>query len=79
MITAEEFEAWKANPITEMVLNHVAGQVEACRTAWMAASWDGGEADPVRLMVLKERARLAQELANIELGDIIDDDAASSD
>ncbi len=64
-IDVEAFDEWKAHPITEALLKHCRARAEEQRTRWQTVSWDGGEADPLTLARLRERAIVYQELAEI--------------
>lgn len=52
----EEFEAWKADPVTQWVIGAydiVAGEQ---KTAWLEATWATGQCDSYELCSLKTRA-----------------------
>ena len=56
VITEEEFEAWCEHPVTRFVAAAYQQAAEEQREGWLRASWDGGEADPKTLVMLKTRA-----------------------
>lgn len=73
-IEAEDFKAWLDNPVTERVWRHLREKQEECKAAWLAVSWEQGKCDPVLLADLKARAEILSDLANIEHGDIKDEE-----
>ena len=52
----DEFAAWRDEPTTQFVMAALARNADECREAWMAASWEGGEADQRKLDGLRERS-----------------------
>jgi hypothetical protein len=63
VITEDEFAAWKADPVTEGVLEALAAMAEAQKEGWLSASWEGGTADSILLCELKTRADAYSALA----------------
>ncbi len=56
MVSAEDFEQWRDNPVTRWVMAGCRKGAEANQQAWVEASWDGGQADPATLLELRTRA-----------------------
>lgn len=54
--TAEDFEAWRDNPVTQWVMRGLDDVSSRCRQTWLEASWGRGEVDPILLCELKTRA-----------------------
>lgn len=54
--TKDEFLAWKDHPVSRWAFRALKAASEAQRAAWMADSWDKGQADPVALAVLRTRS-----------------------
>lgn len=63
-VSQEEWEAWKAEPITEMVFAALRHQADAAKSAWVNASWEAGELEPAVLAGLKARAEICEHLIN---------------
>lgn len=55
-ITAEEFASWREDPVTQWVLAACAKAADANRETWVAASWEGGQVDPLLRCELFTRA-----------------------
>lgn len=70
-ISAEEFAAWRDDPVTQVVLKAHADMVELQRAGWMAASWDGGDCDPLLRAALKARADAYTAIAECTYEDIV--------
>jgi hypothetical protein len=76
MIEKDDFEAWRAHPITEAVSKALVLLAERNKQKWIDASWGGGIADPLVLADLKARAEMAQDLSELtfeELEQTLDD------
>lgn len=58
----EEFDAWRREPVTKFIFAAIAKAVEQEKAEWLRLSWDGGEADPLRLAELRTRADALNEL-----------------
>lgn len=54
--TAEEFSAWRDEPVTRFVMAALERNAEECREEWLRQSWETGQADPTILTGLRERA-----------------------
>lgn len=65
MITKDDFEQWRANPVTEEVSRALVRLAERNKAEWMRASWDCGEANPVILADLKARYETANDLSEL--------------
>lgn len=70
-ISAEEFAAWRDDPVTQVVLKAHADMAELQKTAWIAASWEGGNADPLALTALKVRAEAYSAISECSYEDIV--------
>lgn len=68
------FEEWLANPVTEHVLAKVKETAEANRALWMQVSWEGGNADPLKLIEYKARYDAGMDLSSIEWRDVSDEE-----
>lgn len=73
-ISKDDFDAWRANPITQAVFAWAQDHAAKAKERWDAASWEGGEADPVLLSELRTRAEVAQDFTDVELSDIQDEE-----
>lgn len=69
-ISAEEFVAWRADPVTQWAMGELAKASEAQRVAWLNQSWGDGVADPLLLAVLKTRADAYAALAEMTYEDL---------
>jgi hypothetical protein len=49
LIDEDDYEAWKANPVTAAFLAVVSRLGDDARARWLAASWEGGQASEVLL------------------------------
>jgi hypothetical protein len=72
-ITAEEFAAWLADPVTVVVLKAHADVAEQQKQGWLDASWDGQNPDPLLLTELKTRADAYRAIAECSYEDIVGD------
>ncbi len=70
MITADDFDAWRDNPITQAVFKAHLKLAEANKATWLALSWGNGEVDPIRLADLKARAEMCQDMTEITLDEL---------
>ena len=55
-ISAEEFERWRDDNVTQWVFASLRKTAEDNRNAWIEASWTNGVADPQLLTELRTRA-----------------------
>ena len=55
-IDPEEFEAWREHPITRRVFAVLNQLAEDRKEVWMAQSWNGGDNDERKLVMLKGQA-----------------------
>lgn len=67
MIDKEDFEQWRAHPITEAVNRALVKLAERNKAKWISVSWDGGQTDPVILADLRARAEIAQDLSELTI------------
>lgn len=75
-ITREEFESWRANPVTEAVFAALAQLAEEAKRKWLTLSWEGGQADPLVLADLRARAEIISDVRDVtfeELESILDE------
>lgn len=69
-VTAEEFDAWRQDPVTAWVMAEMSRAADLQREGWIAASWDGGACDPMLLNTLQTRADAYRALAELSYDDI---------
>lgn len=77
MIDKEDFEQWRAHPVTEAMNRALVKLAERNKAKWIDASWDGGQIDPITLAELKARAQTAQDLSELtvdELNEALNDE-----
>lgn len=55
-VSEDEFTVWREDPVTQSILATLSLMAEAQKQGWLAASWDGGNTDPVMLAELRTRA-----------------------
>jgi len=55
-VSRGDFEDWHQHPVTQWVLAALSAEGEQLKADWIAASWDGGHADPMRLIELRAAA-----------------------
>lgn len=65
MITKDDFEMWRANPVTEAVNRALVMLAERNKAEWMRVSWDCGAADAVMLAQFKARYETANDLSEL--------------
>jgi hypothetical protein len=70
-ITAEEFAAWRADRVTEIVLKAHLDMAEKQKQAWVEASWNAQNANPLLLAELKTRADAYQAIAECSFEDVV--------
>ena len=76
-VSAEDFEQWRDNPVTQWVMQACDVAAEANRDAWIGASWDMGRADEAELNMLRTRAdayRALRETTYERWAEILDGD-----
>ena len=76
MIDKEDFEQWRAHPVTEAMTRALVALAERNKVKWMEVSWGGGETSPLVLADLKARAEMAQDLSELtveELNEALDE------
>lgn len=69
-VSAEEFDAWRDDPVTAWVMSELNKAAEKQRDGWLAASWDDGGCDPIVLNTLRTRADAYRALAELSYADI---------
>jgi hypothetical protein len=70
-ISAEEFAAWRDDPVTQIVLKAHLEMAEKQREGWAKASWDAGTVDPLLLTELKTRADAYRAIAECSYEDVV--------
>lgn len=70
MITEEDFEAWRENPVTKSLLGILADMVQDTKNKWDAVAWVGGSADPLLLADLRARAEVLVDMIEISFADM---------
>ena len=66
MITEDEFSAWQESPITDAVLRACVVMQTDAKDAWVAASWDQENPDPLLLARLRARADAFGDILDLE-------------
>lgn len=66
MISRDDFNTWRANPVTEWVLSGLGSIADHQRTHWMETSWDQGACSPELLLELRVRADTARAVIEVE-------------
>lgn len=69
-IDTDQWGDWLGHPLTEALLRFLEREAEKQKANWLQVSWDGGQADPLMLAKLQERARTLQQVARIKREDI---------
>ena len=64
-IDREDFESWRANPITEAFMKCCGVWAEEAKQLWIGASWDGGVCKETDLWRLKGQAEVLKEIPGI--------------
>ena len=65
-ISEEEFLSWHDDPVTRWVLSACRKAAEENKLAWVEASWDAGNPDPLLLTELRTRADAYLALADTQ-------------
>jgi hypothetical protein len=63
--TKDDFDAWKANPMTEWVMAGVQRYADGQKAFWGEQSWSSGLADQAALDRMKTRADAYEGLAQL--------------
>ena len=77
IIETEDFEQWRAHPVTEAVTRALVMLAERNKARWIELSWGGGQADPLVLAELRARAEGALDLSELtveELNEVLDEE-----
>lgn len=69
-ISAEEFAAWREDPVTQWVVAELAKASEAQKAAWIEQSWERTDCDPILLTELKTRGDAYSALAEMTYEDL---------
>ncbi len=82
-ITAEDFDSWRDNAITQSVMAEFGGMLDDINDFWVAQLNAATPSDPLLLAFLQVELRakreLINDLINIQLGDIEEEHAVSRD
>ena len=76
-IGKEDFELWRANPVTEAVNRALELIGTRNKNKWIELSWDGGDTDPIKLAELRARYEAAWDLSELtfeELERVLNDE-----
>lgn len=80
-ISAEDFESWRGNAITQVVMDWVGEASERIHQLWAAQLSSATPGEPLLLaflqVELKAKLELIEDLKNIQLSDIEEEDADS--
>jgi hypothetical protein len=67
----EEFIAWRENPITSYIFDVlIADEIEETKAHFIKMTWENGRLDPIFRAQCLERAKLANELLQLEYADL---------
>lgn len=61
-IETDDWETWTANRVTEAIFKMFEIEAAKAKQAWVDASWNGGQANPVLLASLRARAEAFEQL-----------------
>lgn len=64
-INPEDFSLWREGPMAEQFFKAVKMWAEDAKEAWVSASWDGGNVDPILHAALKERYLALKQLTEV--------------
>ena len=80
IIETEDFEQWRAHPVTEAITRALVMLAARNKQKWLELSWGGGQADPLVLAELRARAEGALDLSELtveELNEVLDEESTS--
>ena len=81
-ITAEDFEAWRDNAITQTFMARLSEHAKEAQTVWAAQLEAATQTEPLLLaflqVELKTRLEVLKDIQAIQLGDIIEEENADS-
>ncbi len=66
MISRDDFNTWRANPVTEWVFAGLERIAEAQRQHWIETSWEQGVCEPALMNELRVRADTAKAIIETE-------------
>lgn len=78
-ISDEDWDAWKASPITEAFFKAFAIWEGEAKAAWIKTSWDMGQPDHVKLAAFKGRAEVLRQMQAISKEQIEDPSSEQSE
>lgn len=56
LCSAEDWESWRVNPVTQLVMGIFEQAADAQREAWIARSWEHGKAEEGALIEFRSRS-----------------------
>lgn len=75
--TPEEFERWRESSMTELFMSALKIAAAQMKDRWVLESWGSGNADPMKLHALRERAGAYIDATELTLDSILALQAAS--
>lgn len=69
-IDPDQWGDWLGHPLTEAFIAFVKLEADKQKANWLQVSWDSGQADPLMLARLQERAKTLQQVARLTREDI---------
>ncbi len=69
-MTSEDFDAWRDSNMTRWVMKAFRQIAEENKAAWIAASWDSGDADEISLREMRARADAYMAMAEMTFEDL---------
>jgi hypothetical protein len=70
-IEQDDFDAWRANPITRLVMDEFKEQAEEAKNGWLIYSWEGGHCDATKLYEMRGRYDGLMTLVKLTLVDLL--------
>ena len=81
-ITAEDFESWRGNAITQAVMERLGEHAEEAKASWVAQLSSTIHTEPLLLaflqVELKTRLEVIEDIQAIQIGDIAEEENADS-
>ncbi len=71
-IDQDDFDDWLAHPLTEIMMRCLERWEIEAREHWVTTSWEGGNADPVLLARMRERAKTLAQVREISRETILE-------
>lgn len=73
MITKEDYDAWRDNPVTQAVHEALRRKAEAAKEAWLDASWNSGQTSPELLADLRATANICDDIRGLRFEELEDE------